>query len=113
MTGSTHLDVELESGVESTTLGQETSTTKVNEEISASKSPNFVGPPRIIKAELVSRSRLVATFNVPIKGPKSCNVGINKESQRRMQSQKPDKDLGCCQQVFREPPFLNSYGKLL
>ena len=109
MTGSTHLDVELESGVESTTLGQETSTTKVNEEISASKSPNFVGPPRIIKAELVSRSRLVATFNVPINGPKSCNVGNNIESQRKS----PEKDLGCCQQVFREPPFLNSYGKLL
>ena len=113
MTGSTHLDVELELGVESTTLGQETSTTKVNEEISASQSPNFVGPPRIIKAELVSRSRLVATFNVPINGPKSCNVGNNIESQLENQSPKRDKDLGCCQQVFREPPFHNAYGKLL
>ena len=112
MTGSTSLDIDIESTEATSTDLPELSTNIFREQILPSNIPEFVGPPDVIKAELVSRNHLIVRFNAPIKGADVCHDHSNKTIQRN-QPRQFNQVLGCCQQIFREPPFLNSYGMLL
>ena len=111
MTGSTNLDIDKESDAASSTNLPETSTNILQENILPSKIPEFVGPPEVLKAEVVARNRLVVIFNTPIKGSDACHNNPIRNIQRK-QPRQLNQLLGCCQQIFKEPPFLNKYGML-
>ena len=111
MTGSTNLDIDIESNGATSTDHPEISTNILQENILPSSVPEFVGPPEIVKAEVVSKNRLVVTFNTPIKGSDACHDSLNRNRQRN-QPRQLNQLLGCCQQIFKEPPFLNEYGML-
>ena len=110
MTGSTHVDLEIDSNVDATTNGLELSTHATNDNALPSNIPPFVGPPKITNTKLTSRNILVATFSVPIKGIDACH---RSSIGQRQQPRQLDKELDCCRKIFKEPPFLLPYGTLL
>ena len=110
MTGSTHVDLEIDSNVDITTSGPELSTQATNENALTSNIVQFVGPPKITDTKLTSRNILVAAFNVPIKGIDACH---RSSIGQRQQPRQLDQELDCCRKVFKEPPFLLPYGTLL
>ena len=107
MTGSTHVDIEIDSNVDTTTTGPESSIHTSNENGFLSNIPQFVGPPKITDTKLTSRNILVATFNVPIKGIDACH---RSSKGQRQQPRQLDKELDCCRKIFKESPFLQPYG---
>ena len=109
MTGSTHMDIEVDVRGEVSTLGPESSSNTENENISQINIYDTVAPPNILKAELVSRNTLVVIFDTVIEGPKECTPPSNDKS--RKTPRQISVDESCCQKVFKEPPFLNPYGK--
>ena len=100
MTGSTNLDIEVES---------EASTEMPKTAIGGSASPvsEFIGPPKAINAEVVSRNRAIVTFDVPVEGPDVCYGVSSRNSRPRSQPRQIQENLSCCQRIFREPPFLS------
>ena len=110
MTGSTHLDIETESSIISSTDRSEFSSVKLQDTLlTSSNVTTFIGPPQVEKAELISKNHLVVIFNTPIQGPDSCHDKAAKTGQR-MRPRLLHQILSCCEQIFREPPFLNDYG---
>ena len=61
MTGSTHVDLEMDFNVDSTTTGPDVSTENLNENVLSPNFPEIVGPPKIIGTKLISRNTLVST----------------------------------------------------
>ena len=108
MTGSTHMDIEVDAKSEISTLGPESSSKTEQENISPIEIYDNAEPPNILKAELVSRNNLVVSFDTVIDGPKECTPPFNDKS--RKTPRQISVDESCCQKVFKEPPFLNPYG---
>ena len=108
MTGSTHMDIEVDINPDMSTLKPESSTNSEDENVLESNIYNNLEPPQILKAKLVSRNGLVVIFDVDIEGPKECNHPSNPKSRKRPRQLSDRKS--CCQKIFKEPPFLNSYG---
>ena len=139
MTGSTHFDLENEA-LETTTLFTRSRPSdesadmnvadKEEEEVvihpptlttSSPTLPFLNPPPRALKAEAVSRNRLIVTFSVPVVGPSACNnaaqtvVGKKRKTPRQIDFETIQNSTliqngfistSCCHQLFREPPLL-------
>ena len=108
MTGSTHMDIEVDIDSDVSTLGPEISTNSEKENVLESNIYNNEVPPKIETAQLVSRNTLVVLFDVEIEGPEECNHQSNLKPRKRPR-QLSDR-TNCCEKIFREPPFLNLYG---
>ena len=100
MTGSTNLDIEVDPDV---LVSTEMPKTAIGG--SSSPVPELTGPPKAVKAEVVTKNRAIVTFNVPVKGPDVC-YGISVRSSPRSQPRQLQENLNCCQRIFREQPFL-------
>ena len=109
MTGSTHMDIEVDNEKDVSTREPETETNPGNKDNLESNIYDTTRRPNIIIAELFSRNSLVVTFDVIIDGPKECIPQLEiKPSKKPRQI---DSDESCCQKIFKDPPFLVTYGK--
>lgn len=149
MTGSTHFDLENEALETTTTMAfsklqpsdDSADMNVVDEEeekdeaviqppsltTSSSTAPFLNPPPKVLKAEAVSRNHLIVTFSIPVVGPAVCsNKGGDVVAQKIKTPRQLDFEMtldfdmiqtetrnqndftltNCCQKVFREPPLL-------